>query len=271
MFRRQPRSLIIQQNKLAGIQFCFDLREFFVAGLFRDPALLMKRELFWIPLHGWFSHKFEMIPVDRDAGPSALRRMLQAARKRIKDGREIIIFPEGTRGMGKDLLPFKRGGFLLRKIREDFVDDNLAANRKALHALLPELHDLDNDLWRGLYSSSLESQVGSKIDQLVARTRKAGGEIVALLKTGSAFYSPSASAVQMAEAILKDSKRVVSCCAFCQDEYDIGGAFVGVPALLGANGVEKVIQLDLKDDEKAALEESVNHVKKLEAKVEEII
>lgn len=65
--------------------------------LFRDPALLMKRELFWIPLHGWFSHKFEMIPVDRDAGPSALRRMLQAARKRIKDGREIIIFPEGTR------------------------------------------------------------------------------------------------------------------------------------------------------------------------------
>ena len=70
---------------------------FALVPLFRDPALLMKRELFWIPLHGWFSHKFEMIPVDRDAGPSALRRMLQAARKRIKDGREIIIFPEGTR------------------------------------------------------------------------------------------------------------------------------------------------------------------------------
>ena len=65
--------------------------------LFRDPSLLMKRELFWIPFHGWFSYKFGMIPVDREAGPSALRRMLHAAEKRIKDGREIIIFPEGTR------------------------------------------------------------------------------------------------------------------------------------------------------------------------------
>ena len=64
--------------------------------LFSDPALLMKRELFWIPFHGWFSRKFEMIPVDRDKGPSALRRMLREAKKRIDDGREIIIFPEGT-------------------------------------------------------------------------------------------------------------------------------------------------------------------------------
>jgi 1-acyl-sn-glycerol-3-phosphate acyltransferase len=65
--------------------------------IFRDPALLMKRELFWIPFHGWFSYKFQMIPVDRDKGPSALRRMLREATKRIEDGREIIIFPEGTR------------------------------------------------------------------------------------------------------------------------------------------------------------------------------
>jgi 1-acyl-sn-glycerol-3-phosphate acyltransferase len=65
--------------------------------LFRDPALLMKRELFFIPFHGWFSKKFQMIPVDRDKGPSALRRMLREAKKRIDDGREIIIFPEGTR------------------------------------------------------------------------------------------------------------------------------------------------------------------------------
>jgi 1-acyl-sn-glycerol-3-phosphate acyltransferase len=65
--------------------------------LFRDPALLMKRELFWIPFHGWFAYKFEMIPVDRDKGPSALRRMLREAKKRVADGREIIIFPEGTR------------------------------------------------------------------------------------------------------------------------------------------------------------------------------
>jgi 1-acyl-sn-glycerol-3-phosphate acyltransferase len=65
--------------------------------LFRDPALLMKRELFWIPFHGWFSHKFQMIPVDRDRGPAALRRIVREAKKRIADGREIIIFPEGTR------------------------------------------------------------------------------------------------------------------------------------------------------------------------------
>ncbi len=65
--------------------------------LFRDPALLMKRELFWIPFHGWFSRKFEMIPVDRDKGPAALRRMLREARKRVAGGREIVIFPEGTR------------------------------------------------------------------------------------------------------------------------------------------------------------------------------
>jgi 1-acyl-sn-glycerol-3-phosphate acyltransferase len=65
--------------------------------LFRDPALLMKRELFWIPVHGWFSYKFGMIPVDRDKGPTALRRMLRAAKERIEAGREIILFPEGTR------------------------------------------------------------------------------------------------------------------------------------------------------------------------------
>ena len=65
--------------------------------IFRDPTLLMKRELFYIPFHGWFSRKFQMIAVDRDKGPAALRRMLREARKRIDDGREIIIFPEGTR------------------------------------------------------------------------------------------------------------------------------------------------------------------------------
>ncbi|HUU67590.1 MAG TPA: lysophospholipid acyltransferase family protein [Methyloceanibacter sp.] len=65
--------------------------------LFRDPAMLMKRELFWIPFHGWFSYKFQMIPVDRDKGPTALRRMLRVAKERIEAGREIIMFPEGTR------------------------------------------------------------------------------------------------------------------------------------------------------------------------------
>jgi len=65
--------------------------------LFRDPVFLMKRELFWIPIHGWYSHKFGMIPVDRDKGPAALRNMLRHAKDRVDKGREIIIFPEGTR------------------------------------------------------------------------------------------------------------------------------------------------------------------------------
>ncbi len=81
--------------------------------LFRDPALLMKRELFWIPFHGWFSHKFEMIPVERDKGPAALRRMLREAKKRVADGREIIIFPEGTRRAPGAPPSYKTGVVLL--------------------------------------------------------------------------------------------------------------------------------------------------------------
>ena len=81
--------------------------------LFRDPALLMKRELFWIPFHGWFSRKFEMIPVDRDKGPTALRRMLREAKKRIADAREIIVFPEGTRRAPGAPPDYKTGVVLL--------------------------------------------------------------------------------------------------------------------------------------------------------------
>jgi 1-acyl-sn-glycerol-3-phosphate acyltransferase len=81
--------------------------------LFRDPALLMKRELFWIPFHGWFSKKFEMIPVDRDKGPAALRAMLRETRKRVVDGREIIIFPEGTRRPPGAPADYKTGVVLL--------------------------------------------------------------------------------------------------------------------------------------------------------------
>ena len=81
--------------------------------LFRDPAYLMKRELFWIPLHGWFSYKFKMIPVDRDKGPSALRRMLVEAKTRAAASREIIIFPEGTRRAPGAPPDYKTGVFLL--------------------------------------------------------------------------------------------------------------------------------------------------------------
>ena len=86
---------------------------FALVPLFRDPALLMKRELFWIPFHGWFSHKFGMIPVDRDKGPTALRRMLREAKTRIAAGREIVVFPEGTRRAPGAPPDYKSGVVLL--------------------------------------------------------------------------------------------------------------------------------------------------------------
>jgi len=109
------------------------------------------------------------------------------------------------------------------------------------------------------------------IDAIVARTRKGGGEIVALLKTGSAFYAPAAASVQMAEAILRDRKRILPCAAYCNRQYNVGGYFVGVPALLGAGGVEKVVELDLTAEERAAFNGSVQHVKELVATVEKLI
>jgi malate dehydrogenase len=101
-----------------------------------------------------------------------------------------------------------------------------------------------------------------RIEAIVDRTRKAGGEIVGLLKTGSAYYSPSAAAVQMAEAILKDKKRILPCAACLEGEYDVfDGLYVGVPIILGGDGVEKVIEIELTDDEKAELKNSVDDIR----------
>jgi len=109
------------------------------------------------------------------------------------------------------------------------------------------------------------------IGKIVARTRKGGGEIVSLLKTGSAFYAPSAASVQMAEAILRDRKRLLPCAAYCNREYNVGGYFVGVPCLLGAGGVEKVVELDLTAEERAAFNGSVQHVKELVTAVDKML
>ena len=106
------------------------------------------------------------------------------------------------------------------------------------------------------------------IEKIVDRTRKGGIEIVNLLKTGSAYYAPGAGTAEMAEAILKDKRRVLPCCAYCDNEYNIGGFFVGVPIILGANGVEKIIELQLNQEEKQLLQNSVDHVKKLSAQVD---
>jgi malate dehydrogenase len=100
------------------------------------------------------------------------------------------------------------------------------------------------------------------IDKLVDRTRKGGGEIVNLLKTGSAFYAPSAGAIQMAEAILKDKKRILPCCVYLNGEYGLKDICFGVPVKLGTKGIESIIQLELTEEEKKLLAKSAESVKK---------
>ena len=101
-----------------------------------------------------------------------------------------------------------------------------------------------------------------QIERIVQRTRKAGGEIVGLLKTGSAYYSPSLGVVTMAEAILKDKKRIIPCCAYLEGEYGLNDIYFGVPVKLGANGVEEIIELKLNADELAAVKKSAEGVNK---------
>jgi malate dehydrogenase len=99
-----------------------------------------------------------------------------------------------------------------------------------------------------------------KLDAIVKRTRGGGAEIVSFLKTGSAYYAPSAGAVQMAEAIVKDKKRILPCAAWLQGEYGFSDLFLGVPVLLGRGGMEKVIEVELTDDERTALKASADAV-----------
>ncbi|MEY9868662.1 malate dehydrogenase [Peribacillus sp. B2I2] len=100
-----------------------------------------------------------------------------------------------------------------------------------------------------------------RLEAIVARTRTGGGEIVNLLGNGSAYYAPAASLVEMAEAILKDQRRVLPSIAYLEGEYGFEGIYLGVPTVLGANGIEQIIELELTEDEKAALSKSVESVK----------
>lgn len=111
----------------------------------------------------------------------------------------------------------------------------------------------------------------NRLDAIVDRARKGGGEIVNLLKTGSAYYAPAAATIQMAEAILKDKRRILPVAAYCKKEYGIGGYFVGVPALLGKNGVEQVLEVPLADEEKAAFDVSIQHVRELAEQAERLL
>jgi len=101
------------------------------------------------------------------------------------------------------------------------------------------------------------------VDQIVTRTANGGAEIVSLLKTGSAYYAPSAAAVEMVESILKDKKKILPCAAYLEGEYGINGLFVGVPVKLGANGIEEIIEIHLTTEERAALQKSAAAVQEL--------
>ena len=108
----------------------------------------------------------------------------------------------------------------------------------------------------------------AKIDAIVERTKNAGGEVVGLLKTGSAFVSPAASAIEMAESILRDKKRVLACACLCEGEYGVKGLYLGVPCVLGAGGVERILELELEPEERKLFDASVDHVRKLVSEIE---
>jgi len=107
----------------------------------------------------------------------------------------------------------------------------------------------------------------SEVQELVERTRNGGAEIVSLLKTGSAFYAPAAASIAMAESYLKDKKRILPCAAFLQGEYGVNGLYIGVPAVIGAGGIEKVVQLPLTSEETQLFQKSVDSVKSLVAAI----
>jgi malate dehydrogenase len=109
-----------------------------------------------------------------------------------------------------------------------------------------------------------------RLEEIVTRTRNGGAEIVSYLKTGSAYYAPAAATSQMVEAVVRDKKRLIPCAAYCDKEYGVGGYYVGVPVVLGSAGVEKIIELTLTAEEKAAFQKSVDAVKELVATMEKL-
>jgi malate dehydrogenase len=147
-----------------------------------------------------------------------------------------------------------------------FIAEELGVSIKDVHAVVLGGHGDDMVPVTRLCSVAgipLESLIKKdRLDAIVDRTRKGGGEIVSLLKTGSAFYAPATSAIAMAEAYLKDQKRVMPCAALLEGEYGVQGYYMGVPVQIGQGGVEKVFQLELTEAEKAMFQKSFESVKK---------
>ena len=109
-----------------------------------------------------------------------------------------------------------------------------------------------------------------RLEEIIDRTRKGGAEIVGLLKTGSAYYAPAAASAQMVEAIVRDKKRLLPCAAYCDKEYGVGGFYVGVPVVLGAEGVERIVELTLTESEQTAFQKSVDAVNELVSTMAEL-
>ena len=107
-----------------------------------------------------------------------------------------------------------------------------------------------------------------RLKEIEDRTRIAGGEIVKLFGNGSAFYAPAQSAIEMAESYIRDKKRVIPCASLCEGEFGIDGYFIGVPTVIGCNGVEKILEFTLNDDEKTELNKTLEAVKKTVAETE---
>jgi malate dehydrogenase len=147
-----------------------------------------------------------------------------------------------------------------------FIADELCVSHDDVHSMVLGLHGEDmvplpsHSSVSGIPITELLSP--EKISAMVARTRDGGAEIVKLLKTGSAYYAPGSSIAKMVQSIVRDEKRVLPCPVFLDGEYGLKGIFMGVPCVLGASGVEKVIQLKLSDEEKALLQKSAEGVKK---------
>jgi malate dehydrogenase len=107
-----------------------------------------------------------------------------------------------------------------------------------------------------------------RIEAIVERTKKAGGEVVGLLKTGSAFVSPAVSALEMAESFLRDQKRVLACACLCEGEFGVDGLYVGVPCVIGGSGLERIIEVELNEEERTSFDASVEHVRTLVSQLE---
>ena len=206
---------------------------------------------------------------DQDVCPELLRhRHLQPARRDgdpLPEDHRVPQQPDHRAGRSPRFCPLRLlhrlgAGVSVRDVTAMTLgghgDDMVPLIRYASVAGIPVMELLERK-----YGNAAKAK--EVMEAMVNRTRKAGGEVVALLKTGSAFFSPASAAIAMVESILKDQKRVLPCCVYLNGEFGVKGYFVGVPTVLGAGGVEKVIEFTLNAEEQAMMDKSVAAVKEL--------